>query len=215
MPPVARNTVDTAERRELVRRGRRLEYFTIGYNTLEGLVSLIAGAIAGSVSLTGFGLDSIIEVTSGAALLWRLRQDHQRSRREQLERTTLRIVGACFLALAAYILYESIASLLSREAPRPSIPGILVAAASVIVMPVLARSKRRVAAGLASGAMRADSRQTDFCTYLSAILLGGLLLNAIAGWWWADPVAGLVMAPVIAAEGIRGLRGQACCDDCG
>ena len=202
-------------RRELVRRGQRLEYFTIAYNSLEGLVSIVAGAIAGSVSLIGFGLDSIIEVTSGAALLWRLHHDLDRSRREQVERTTLQIVGGCFIALAAYIAYESGTTLIHREIPQRSIPGIIVAAVSVIVMPVLARAKRKVAAAIGSGAMQADSRQTDFCTYLSAILLGGLLLNAVAGWWWADPIAGLVMVPIIAKEGVDGLKGRACCDDCG
>lgn len=202
-------------RRDLVRRGQRLEYFTIAYNSLEGLVSIVAGAIAGSVSLIGFGLDSIIEVTSGAALLWRLHHDLDRSRREQVERTTLQIVGGCFIALAAYIAYESGTTLIHREIPQRSIPGIIVAAVSVIVMPVLARAKRKVAAAIGSGAMQADSRQTDFCTYLSAILLGGLLLNAVAGWWWADPIAGLVMVPIIAKEGVDGLKGRACCDDCG
>lgn len=202
-------------RPDLVRRGQRLEYFTIGYNSLEGLVSIVAGLIAGSVSLVGFGLDSAIEVASGAALLWRLHHDFNPSGREQVERTTLRIVGWCFVALALYILYESGSALMRREIPERSIAGIVVAAASVAVMPMLARAKRRVAAGIGSGAMHADSRQTDFCMYLSAILLGGLLLNAIAGWWWADPVAALAMVPIIAKEGVDGLRGKACCNDCG
>ena len=202
-------------RLDLVRRGQRLEYFTIGYNSLEGLVSIVAGMIAGSVSLIGFGLDSVIEVVSGAALLWRLHHDLNASRREQVERTSLRIVGACFIALAAYLAYESGSTLIRRESPERSIPGIMVAAVSVVVMPLLARAKRRVAAGIASGAMRADSRQTDFCTYLSAILLGGLLLNAVAGWWWADPVAALVMTPIIGREGVDGIRGKACRDSCG
>jgi divalent metal cation (Fe/Co/Zn/Cd) transporter len=205
----------TPNRIALVLRGQRLEYFTIGYNSVEGLVSIIAGAIAGSVSLIGFGLDSIVEVTSGAALLWRLRHDLDHSRRERVERTTLRIVGGCFIALASYIAYESGSTLIRHESPERSIPGIIVAAVSVIVMPMLARAKRKVASGIGSGAMQADSRQTDFCAYLSAILLGGLLLNAIAGWWWADPVAGLVMVPIIAKEGVDGLRGKASCDDCG
>ena len=208
-------SVSTRERRDLVRRGRRLEYFTIGYNSVEGLVSIAAGVFAGSVSLVGFGLDSMIEVTSGAALLWRLHHDVNLSRRERVERATLRIVGGCFVALAAYILYESVSTLMRHAAPERSIPGIIVAGASVVVMPLLAAAKRRVAAGIGSGAMRADSRQTDFCTYLSAILLGGLLLNALFGWWWADPAAGLVMVPMIAKEGFDGLRGRACCDECG
>lgn len=208
-------TVGAQDRHSLVRRGQRLEYFTIAYNSAEGLVSIIAGLIAGSVSLVGFGLDSLIEVTSGAALLWRLHHDLDHSRREQVEQATLRIVGGCFIALAAYILYESGSSLIGHSVPERSIPGIVVAAVSVTVMPMLARAKRRVAAGIGSGAMQADSRQTDFCTFLSAILLGGLLLNALLGWWWADPVAGLVMVPIIAKEGVDGVRGRACCTDCG
>jgi divalent metal cation (Fe/Co/Zn/Cd) transporter len=204
----------TPDHTELVRRGRRLEYFTIGYNSLEGLISIVAGIAAGSVSLIGFGLDSLIEVRSGAALLWRLHHDPHPSRREQVERTTLRIVGGCFVALALYILYESGSTLVRHQAPERSIPGIIVAAVSVVVMPLLARSKRRVAAGIGSGAMQADSRQTVFCTYLSAILLGGLLLHALLGWWWADPVAGLVMVPIIAREGVDGLRAKSCCGDC-
>src|SRR4051794_22162705 len=207
-------TTTTPNRSALVRRGQRLEYFTIAYNSLEGLVSIVAGAIAGSVSLIGFGLDSIIEVTSGAALLWRLHHDLDPSRRERVERTTLRIVGGCFIALAAYILYESGSTLIRHESPDRSIPGIIIASVSLVVMPMLARAKRRVAAGIGSGAMQADSRQTDFCTYLSAILLGGLLLNALLGWWWDDSAAGLLMMPTIAKEGVDGLNGKACCD-CG
>jgi divalent metal cation (Fe/Co/Zn/Cd) transporter len=207
--------IATPNRRDLVRRGQRLEYFTIAYNSVEGLVSIVGGLISGSVSLVGFGLDSAIEVTSGAALLWRLHYDLNPSRRERMERTTLRIVGWCFMALAAYILYESGSMLIGHEIPLRSIPGIIIAAVSVVVMPLLARAKRRVAAGIGSGAMKADSRQTDFCTYLSAILLGGLLFNALLGWWWADPVAGLVMVPIIAKEGVDGIKGKACCDDCG
>ena len=208
-------TAINQNRRDLVRRGQRLEYFTIGYNSFEGLVSVVAGLVAGSISLVGFGLDSAIEVGSGAALLWRLHHDLNQTRREQVEKTTLRIVGWCFVALALYILYESGSTLIGHEIPERSIPGIIVAAVSVVVMPILARAKHRVASGIGSAAMKADSRQTDFCTFLSAILLGGLLLNALFGWWWADPVAGLVMVPIIAKEGVDGLRGKACCDDCG
>jgi divalent metal cation (Fe/Co/Zn/Cd) transporter len=202
-------------RPDLVRRGQRLEYFTIGYNSLEGLVSIVAGLIAGSISLIGFGLDSFIEVASGAALLWRLHHDMNPSRREQVERTTVRLVGGCFVALGLYVAYESVSTLIRHQAPERSIPGIVIAAISLIVMPLLARAKRRVAAGIESGAMHADSRQTDFCTYLSAVLLGGLIFNAVFGWWWADPVAGLVMVPIIGKEGVAGLRGKACCDNCG
>jgi divalent metal cation (Fe/Co/Zn/Cd) transporter len=202
------------ERNKQIKRGRRLEYFTIAYNSMEGLVSIVAGLIAGSVSLVGFGIDSVIEIISGAALIWRLQHDLNPERREAAERITLRIVGSCFIALAIYILYESGAILLRHEAPERSVPGIVIAALSAIVMPLLARAKRRVASSINSAAMKADSRQTDFCTYLSVILLGGLLLNALFGWWWADPIAALIMTPIIAKEGISAVRGRACSDDC-
>jgi divalent metal cation (Fe/Co/Zn/Cd) transporter len=206
--------VAAADRRQLVQRGRTLEYFTVAYNSAEGLVSLVAGLIAGSVSLVGFGLDSMIEVTSGAALLWRLHHDLNESRREAVERITLRIVGWCFVALAVYVAVDSGWTLMRHEKPERSIPGIVVAALSVVVMPWLARAKRRVAQGIGSAALKADSKQADFCAYLSAILLVGLLLNAVLGWWWADPVAALGMAPIIAKEGVDGIRGKGCAD-CG
>jgi len=196
-----------------VRRGRRLEYFTIAWNLLEGLIAIVSGALAGSVALIGFGFDSLIEVTSGVALLWRLSIDVNEEKRERIEAITLRIVGVCFLALAAYVAYGSITALLRREPPQESLPGIILAIASLIAMPLLARAKRRVARGINSGAMFADARQTDFCLYLSAILLGGLLLNALLGWWWADPVAALVMTPIIGKEGVEALQGKTCCDE--
>ena len=207
--------INTENREQYVRCGQRLEYFTIGYNSLEGAASIAAGLLAGSVSLVGFGLDSMIEVASGAALLWRLHYDMDSSRREQVERTALRTVGACFIALALYIVYESGSTLIRHVPPERSIPGIVIASASVIVMPLLARAKRRVARQIGSGAMHADSKQADFCAYLCGILLGGLLLNAFLGWWWMDPVAALVMVPIIAKEGIAGLRAKACCDNWG
>jgi divalent metal cation (Fe/Co/Zn/Cd) transporter len=192
------------------RRGRRLEYFTIAWNSLEGAVAVIAGLVAGSVSLVGFGIDSFIEVTSGAALLWRMSVDADEHRRERNERRALRIVGLCFVALAAYIAYESIGDLTRRQAPERSIPGIVLACVSLLVMPLLSRAKRKVGTALGSAAMHADAKQTDFCVYLSAILLGGLLLNALFGLWWADPVSALIMAPIIAKEGYEGIRGEAC-----
>ncbi len=201
-------------RERYVRHGRRLEYFTIIYNCLEGIISIVAGLIAGSVSLVGFGIDSAIEVTSGTALLWRLRHEFNPERRESVERATLRIVGFCFMGLALYILYDSVSILVRHEAPERSIPGIAIAAVSVVVMPLLARSKRQVASKISSAAMRADSRQTDFCAYLSAILLCGLLLNALFGWWWADPIAALIMVPIIANEGVEVLKGEHCSDGC-
>jgi divalent metal cation (Fe/Co/Zn/Cd) transporter len=192
------------------RRGRRLEYFTIAWNSVEAIVALIAGLAAGSISLVGFGTDSIIEVTSGAALLWRMSADHDVHRRERNERLALRIVGLCFLALAVYIGYESVDHLIQRQAPEHSIAGIVLACLSLIVMPLLARAKRQVGTALGSAAMHADAKQTDFCTYLSAILLAGLLLNAVFGLWWTDPLSALIMAPIIAKEGIEGVRGDVC-----
>jgi divalent metal cation (Fe/Co/Zn/Cd) transporter len=197
-----------ATRAHVLQTGRRLEYLTIGYNCVEGLISVWAGLAAGSISLVGFGVDSAIEVASGAALLWRL------GRGREVEGLTLRVVGACFLGLAAYVGWEAAEALVRREAPERSVVGIVLAAVSVVTMPLLARAKRRVAGELGSEAMRADSRQTDFCAYLSGILLGGLLLNALLGWWWADPLAALVMVPIIGWEGIAALRGRACCE-CG
>lgn len=206
-------TVQISHRASLVKRGRRLEYFTIVYNSLEGLIALAAGLMAGSIALVGFGVDSVIEVTSGVALVWRLHSDADESRRERIEQITLRIVGVCFLLLAAYVSYDSIKSLIWREGPRESVPGIILAIASLIVMPLLVRAKRKVARGINSAALMADSKQTELCTYLSAILLAGLLLNALIGWWWADPVAALIMVPIIVKEGVEGLRGESCCDD--
>jgi divalent metal cation (Fe/Co/Zn/Cd) transporter len=197
----------------LVRRGRHLEYFTVGYNSLEGLIAIAAGLIAGSIALVGFGFDSIIEVTSGLALLWRLHADVNEERRERVETISVRIVGVCFVVLAVYVAFESIKSLWKHEAPEESLPGIVLAAVSLVVMPLLVRAKRKVARGIKSNALMADSKQTELCTYLSAILLGGLLLNALLGWWWADPVAALVMVPIITNEGIEALRGETCCDD--
>jgi divalent metal cation (Fe/Co/Zn/Cd) transporter len=208
-------TIDTLERPVAVQRGRRLEYFTVVWNTVEGLVAVVAGMIAGSISLVGFGIDSFIEVTSGSVLLWRMSVDSDVHRRKQNEKRALRIVGVCFLLLAAYIAYDSIVDLRSKRAPEHSIAGIILACVSLVVMPILSRAKRKVGGALGSAAMHADAKQTEFCTYLSAILLAGLLLNAFFGLWWADSVAALIMVPIIAKEGIEGVRGKACDDCCG
>lgn len=194
-----------------VRRGRLLEYLTIGWNSLEGLIAIASGLYAGSIALVGFGVDSVIEVSSGAAVLWRLHLDSP-EQRERAEQVALKLVGVSFLALAAYVAFDAVKSLYYREVPEASYVGIALAAISLAVMPLLARAKRRVAAEINSRALRADSRQTDICAYLSAILLGGLLLNALLGWWWADPVAALVMVPIIVKEGVGALRGETCCD---
>lgn len=199
-------------RSQSLRRGRVLEYLTIIWNLLEGIISVGAGLFAGSIALVGFGFDSFIESASGGALLWRLHLDAP-ERRERAEYIALRLVGISFLLLAAYVAFDAIRSLIRREPPEASYIGIAVAAVSLVVMPLLARAKRQVAATINSRAMKADSRQTDICAYLSAILLAGLILNAMFGWWWADPVAALIMTPIIAKEGIEALRGEQC-DDC-
>ena len=206
-------TSNLSERTRLVKRGRYLEYFTIGYNSLEGLIAIGAGVLAGSIALVAFGFDSLIEVTSGVILLWRLHADVDEARRERVEAISLRLVGLCFIALALYVTQDSIWSLLKRAAPDESLIGIILAAVSLIVMPLLVRAKRKVARSMNSGALMADSKQTELCTYLSAILLGGLLLNAFLGWWWADPVAALIMVPIIVKEGIEALRGETCCEN--
>jgi divalent metal cation (Fe/Co/Zn/Cd) transporter len=201
------------QRDALVRRGLWLNWFGLIYNTLEGVVAVTAGLLAGSVALVGFGIDSGIEVSASLAAQWRLRADLDRERRERVERITLRIVGVSFLALAAYVTIDSALSLWRRERPDESKVGIALAAVSVVVMPWLVRQKRRVAASLGSRSLHAEANQTLMCTYLSAILLGGLLLNALLGWWWADPIAALMMVPIIGKEGIEGLRAEDHCND--
>ena len=176
-------------------------------------MAVVAGAIAGSISLVGFGIDSFIEVMSGSVLLWRMSVDEDVERRERNERRALQVVGISFLFLAVYIAYESVMDLWSRRAPEYSIPGIVLACVSLVVMLLLSRAKRKVGRALGSAAMHADAKQTEFCTYLSAILLAGLLLNTLFGLWWADPVAAVIMVPIIAKEGIEGLQGKAC-DEC-
>ena len=197
----------------LVRRGLQLNWIGIGYNILEAVVAVMAGLIAGSVALVGFGFDSVIEVTASGAAQWRLRADVDTDRRERAERATTRIIGWSFLALAAYVAYESVETLARRDAPGRSVVGLVLLALSAVVMPWLARAKRRVAHAMSSRALEADAMQTSLCAYLSVIALAGVALNALVGWWWADPVAALMMTPIIAREGIEGLRGNAQCGD--
>ena len=197
-----------------VRRGKWLIWATLGYNSLEGLLSIGAALLAGSVALLGFGIDSFIEVSASTTAIWRLHADRDLARRARAERRALRLIGWSFLLLAAYVALDAITSLLQRSRPASSLLGIGVAVASLIVMPLLARRKRRVAKQLSSGALTAEARQTEICVYLSLLLLLGLGLNAALGWWWADPIAALAMVPLIAWEGIEGLRGRSSCDDC-
>jgi divalent metal cation (Fe/Co/Zn/Cd) transporter len=196
-----------------VRRGQRLTWATIAYNSLEAFVAITAGLLAGSVALVGFGFDSVIELSSSAAGLWRLHADSSVDHRVRVERHSLRFIGFCFLLLAAYVLLDATRTLWARERPEESVIGIVVATGSLLVMPILARAKRQVAAQLNSSALTAEARQTQICTYLSAILLAGLLLNATLGWWWADPLAALAMVPLIGYEGLEAVRGRTVCAD--
>ena len=207
-------TIQAMDRPALIRRGKVLEYATVGYNSLEGIIAIAAGLMAGSIALVGFGFDSVIEVISGVTLLWRLHADVDEEKRERVEQRALRIVGASFLLLAAYVTFDALKALVLREPPDESVIGIVLAAVSLVVMPFLVRAKRRVAGAIGSRALNADATQTALCTYLSAILLAGLLLNATLGWWWADPVAAMVMVPIIVREGLEGIRGERCEDDC-
>lgn len=202
--------VTDALRQQHVSRGIALEYLTIGWNALECCVAIVAGILAGSVALVGFGVDSAIESASGGVLLWRLHAEKRGQHIEIFERRAIRLVGLSFMLLAAYVAFDSIKTLWARERPQESVIGIGLSVVSLIVMPLLARAKRKTASDLNSAALNADSRQTSLCAYLSAILLGGLFLNALLGWWWADPVAGLIMVPIIVKEGIEGLQGKDC-----
>lgn len=175
--PTLGSELDPTARAALVRRGQSLSRVSLAYNTLEGVVSIAVGAIAGSVSLVGFGVDSVIEVSSSVAALWRLRSDADSRDRERVEALTLRFIGLSFLALAIYIVVDAGRALYLREPPARTVPGIIIAAASVVIMPILARAKKRVGIKLGSTALVADATQTSLCTWLSAILLAGLGLN--------------------------------------
>ena len=205
---------DSSAREALVRRGLRLNYATIAYNCIEAVVALISGFLAGSVALVSFGFDSVIEVTASGAGQWRLRSDVDPVRRARVERISHRIIGWSFVALALYVLIDSAETLWRREHPRPTVTGLVLLFLSVIVMPLLARLKKRVAIELGSRAMVAEAAQTSLCAYLSVIALAGVGLNAWLGWWWADPLAAIAMVPIIAREGLEGIRGDAPCDDC-
>src|SRR2546427_100388 len=194
----------------LLRRGVAFEGVTVGYNALEGVIAIAAGLAAGSVALTGFGIDSVIEVTSGVVLWWRLRADLGAARvGPAVEARAARWAGVLLLALAVYIVAESGRRLLTGDRPGESVVGIVLTALSLIVMPLLARAKLRVAASLGSRALRADAHETIVCAWLSATTLLGLGLNAVLGWVWADPVAALAMLPLIVREGFEAWRGEA------
>jgi divalent metal cation (Fe/Co/Zn/Cd) transporter len=216
----AHAALTAAERSRLGRRAQLLAGASVTYNVVEAVIAVTAGIVAGSVALVGFGLDSVVEVSSGIIVLWQFRHRLPESREQQ----ALRLMAFSFFALAAYVTFESVRALFGSGEPEPSPVGIGLAIASLIIMPFLSWAQRRTGRALGSNAVVADSTQTLLCTYLSAVLLVGLVLNATLGWSWADPIAGLIIAAVAIREGIEAWKGEGCCapgdpdadvDDCG
>jgi divalent metal cation (Fe/Co/Zn/Cd) transporter len=200
-------TTDPEQRRKLSRRAQLLAGASVTYNLIEAVIAISAGLVAGSVALVGFGLDSVVEVSSGLIILWQFRHRLPETR----ERQALRLLAFSFFALAGYVGFESVRALIAGSDPDSSPVGIGLAIASLIVMPFLSWAQRRTGKALGSNAVVADSTQTLLCTYLSAVLLIGLLLNATLGWSWADPIAGLIIAGVAVREGLEAWRGEGCC----
>ncbi|CAN5183961.1 cation transporter [soil metagenome] len=201
----------TTGRRELL--GRRIRWFvtiTISYNIIEAMVALTEGARVSSAALIGFGLDSVIEVSSAAAVAWQFAGRDPEAR----EKKALRVIALSFFAVATYVAVDSVRSLLGAVEAQHSTIGIVVTAVSLVIMPVLSYGQRRAGRELGSLTAVADSKQTLLCTYLSAVVLGGLVLNSVFGWFWADPVAGLVIAAIAVKEGLDAWRGNACCAHC-
>ncbi|MFC0529708.1 cation transporter [Phytohabitans kaempferiae] len=197
----------TARRAVLTRRIRWFVAATITYNVIEAIVAITAGTIASSTALIGFGLDSVVEVSSAAAVAWQFTgPDHERR-----ERTALRVIAVSFFALSAYVSVESVRALAAGDRPEHSTVGLVLAAVSLAIMPLLSTAQRRAGRELGSASAVADSKQTLLCTYLSAVLLVGLAVNSLFGWWWADPAAALVIAAVAVKEGRDAWRGDTCC----
>lgn len=205
-------------RAKSVSRALRLEYLTVGWNVVEGVVAIGAALAAGSVALLAFGIDSFVECASGAVLIWRLRAERSAKDAaaiERLDRRAHQLVGWSLFALAAWVVFDASRSLYTGEHPEPSNVGIVLLALSIAAMYWLARAKRRAAAVLKSRALEADSFQTSACFWLSVVGLFGVGLNALFGFWWADPVAAFGIAALVIKEGREGLRGESCCDsDC-
>ncbi|WIY07577.1 cation transporter [Amycolatopsis mongoliensis] len=200
-------TVTPDRRAVLVRRVRLLVTATIAYNVVEAAVALAAGTAASSGALVGFGLDSVVEVASAVAVAWQFSGRDPEAR----ERRALRLIALSFFALAAYVTAESARTFFTAAAPESSVTGVVLAAVSLVVMPTLSAAQRRTGRELGSASAVADSRQTLLCSYLSAVLLAGLLLNTLWGWWWADPLVALVIAFVAVKEGRTAWRGEHCC----
>ncbi len=208
-------TLPTPEARQAaVIRSRRLNRLTIGWNLAEGVIAVTAGAIAGSVSLVGFGLDSGIEVSAAVVLAWRLSKERDRGCMEDFDKRATRLIALSFAALALYVGVESVRHLVIGARPDASVVGIVLALLSVVAMPVLARAKRRLAPVLGSQAVASEADQTRLCAMLSGVLLIGLVLNAALGWWWADAAAGLGIAALAGLESVNTWRAEALTDTC-
>jgi divalent metal cation (Fe/Co/Zn/Cd) transporter len=206
------NTPAVSARERPIRRARLLAWFTIIWNTIEGLVGIGSGIAAGSIALIGFGVDSYVEVLSGAVVLWRVSKErHGQELSEAAEHRALRIIATTFFALAVGVTIESVRKLATGEHPSASAVGVALTVVSLIVMPLLARAKRKVGRQLGSRALQADATETVLCVWLSAIVLSGLVLNAAFGWWWADPLAALGIVYVAATEGREAWKGDTCC----
>ena len=206
--------IGPAQRAAAVRRANLLNRITIGYNAGEGVIAVLAGLAAGSVSLIGFGLDSAVEVSTSLVLAWRLQQERKTGCRAEDDRRATRAIALCFAALAAWVGYEAVAQLVVQEQPSVSIVGIVLASVSVVLMPLLARAKKRLGPTLGSQAVVSEARQTELCAYLSAVVLLGLGANAVLGWWWADPIAALAIAAVAAYEAVHTWRAESLEDTC-
>ena len=205
-----------ASRARTLSHALRLEYLTVGWNVIEGVVALAAALAAGSVALLAFGIDSFVECASGAILIWRLRAERtakDAAAIERLDRRAHQLVGLSLFALAAWVVFDASKSLYLQERPQPSVVGIVLLVLSIAAMYWLAKAKRRAAAALKSRALEADSFQTSACFWLSVVGLVGIGLNAAFGFWWADPIAGFGIAMLLVKEGREGLRGESCCDN--
>lgn len=202
------------ERESAVARARVLNRLTIGWNAVEGVVAVLAGVAAGSVSLVGFGIDSGVEVSAALILAWRLRQERHGGCMQEADRRATRAIAVSLGLLAAYVAAEAVRDLLAGARPEVSFVGIALAGASLIVMPLLASAKRRLAPTLGSQAVAADAAQTNICALLSAVLLVGLAANAALGWWWADATSALGIAALAAVQAVRTWRADTLADTC-
>lgn len=205
-PDDSRPVLTPIRRAQLARRAQVLAGFSVAYNGVEAVVAIGVGAAASSIALVGFGLDSIVEMSSGLVILWQFRHRMPETR----ERRALRLIALSFFALAGYVTFQSVRSLIGGDTAEPSTAGIVIAAASLMIMPLVSWAQRLTGQALGSTTVVADSKQTLLCTYLSGVLLVGLVLNSAMGWWWADPLVGLVVAGLAVREGREAWRGESC-----